>query len=319
VLFQAYIGENSMKANRPSRTAEHNALFRAIESVRTPQTRVVNDQMASHFLSIPFHLIALLARNPACRALLCRYIDYRWPGSRTSVIARTRLIDHYVTSALASGVSQVVLLGAGFDTRAYRLAGAERVRFFEVDHPNTLAVKKANVRRSIGTLPEHVKYIAMNFQHDSARQALGAVGFDPLGRSLFLWEGVSNYLSEESVRATLSFISGIAEGTQLVFTYVDEAVLRNPATFAGGREIQQTIAKIEEPWTFGIRPDSAAEFLRGCGLSLDSDLSASEYRKPYYHPGALIRGYEFYHVATAHVPGKAEHLCVEQPAEVNHA
>lgn len=303
-----------MKAHRPSRTAEHNALFRAIECARTPHQRIVNDQMASHFLALPFRITSLLALNPVCRALLCRYIDYRWPGSRTSLIARTRLIDDCVASALASGVRQVVLLGAGFDSRAYRIEGAERARFFEVDHPNTSAVKKAHVRRSLGALPEHVRYAAVNFQRDSVRQALEAAGFDSLGRSLFLWEGVSNYLTEESVRATLAFISGMAQGTQLVFSYVDEAVLRNPATFVGGREVQRTFAKIEEPWTFGLRPDGAAEFFRECGLSLDSDLSAGAYRRLYYGAGARIRGYEFYHIVTAHVPEGAEQL-----AEVPHA
>lgn len=306
-----------MKAHRPSRTAEHNALFRAIECARTPELRIVNDTMAACFLSAPFRLIALLSRHPACRSFLCRYIDYRWPGSRTSLIARTRWIDDYLASALASGIPQVVLLGAGFDSRGYRITGAEQARFFEVDHPNTSGVKKTHVIRSLGTLPSHVKYVVVNFQRDSVRKALEVADFDPHRRSVLLWEGVSNYLTEESVRETLSFISGLVEGTQLVFTYVDEAVLRNPRGFAGGAEVQQTFAKLEEPWTFGIRPDEAAEFFRECGLSLDSDLSAAEYRRLYYGAHTQIRGYEFYHVATAHVPDKAEWFRAEQPAEAH--
>jgi methyltransferase (TIGR00027 family) len=305
-----------MKAHRPSRTAEHNALFRAIECARAPQERIVNDWLACHFLTIPFRLTAVLSRNSACAMLLCRYIDYRWPGSRTSLIARTQLIDDYLTFALAAGVPQVVILGAGFDSRPYRITGAERAHFFEVDHPNTSAVKKAHIRRALGALPEHVKYVPVNFQRDALREALEAVGFDPLGRSLILWEGVSNYLTEDSVKATLAFIAGLAEGTVLIFTYVDEAVLHNPAQFAGGSEVQKAFARLEEPWTFGIRPDRASEFFRESGLCLDSDLSAAEYRKRCYATTARIRGYEFYHVVTAHVPNKAECFGGERALEV---
>jgi methyltransferase (TIGR00027 family) len=308
-----------MRAHRPSRTAEHNALFRAIECARAPQQRIVNDWLAQHFLSAPFRLTALLSRNPACAMLLCRYVDYRWPGSRTSLIARTRLMDDYLTLKLATGVPQVVILGAGFDSRAHRITGAERAHFFEVDHPNTSAVKKALIRRALGALPEHVKYVPVNFQRDPLPEALKAAGFDPLIRSLILWEGVSNYLTEDSVKATLTFIAGLAEGTVLIFTYVDEAVLHNPAQFAGGSEVQKTFARLEEPWTFGIRPDRASEFFRQSGLCLDSDLSAAEYRERYYGATPRIKGYEFYHVVTAHVPNKAECFRGEQALEVRYA
>lgn len=158
----------------------------------------------------------------------------------------------------------------------------------------------------------------MDFQTETLGQVLADAGFDARDRSLFLWEGVSNYLTEAAVRTTLSFIAGLTEGTELIFTYVDQSVIRNPSGFAGGREVQRTIAKLEEPWTFGIRPDSATEFLRECGLSLDSDLSAAEYRRLYYGRDNRIRGYEFYHVVTAHVP-RAGLPGAEQRQEVHHA
>jgi methyltransferase (TIGR00027 family) len=296
-----------MKPRRPSRTAEHNAFFRAIDCAALPEVRIVNDPLAFHFLDGSLRLTARLCRNPICSAALCRYIDHRWPGSRTSLIARTRLIDDHLATALARPFSQVVVLGAGFDSRAYRIAGAERATFFEVDHPNTSAAKRARLGRLLGTLPEHVKYVELNFQRDSLTQALEAAGFDPFLPSCVLWEGVSNYLTAESVEATLAFISNLVAGTQLIFTYVDESVLRDPAAFAGGVEVQRTITKLKEPWTFGIRPSNAANFFGERGLTLDSDVSAAEYRRLYYGNDTRISGYEFYHVVTAHVPGKISH------------
>jgi len=294
-----------MKAKSPSRTAEHNALFRAIEGARRPKDRIVDDRMALSFLSPSFRFVASLARNPLVSAMLCRYIDARWPGSRTSLLARTRLIDEYVTSALANGVSQIVVLGAGFDSRAYRLAEAERTWFFEIDHPNTSAVKKAHIERSLGVLPKHVTYVAADFECDQVPASLQAAGLDGSRPSLFLWEGVSNYLTEDAVRSTLSFIGSLAAGTALAFTYVDRAVLHDPTGFAGGREVQRTIARLEERWTFGIQPGRAPGFLKECGLDLDSDLSAADYRQRYYKNAARIRGYEFYHVIFGHVPSRA--------------
>lgn len=291
-----------MRDHAPSRTAEHNALFRAMECARAPQKRIVHDPLAKEFLGVFFRFVALLSRIPMISGLLCRYIDCRWPGSRTSVIARTRWIDDRLTAALADGVAQVVLLGAGFDSRAYRISGATRARFFEVDHPNTSATKWAHVRHIFGTLPEHVKYVPVDFQRDSLRDSLESAGFNPQSRTVVIWEGVSNYLTEQAVRKTLAFVADLSAGTTLVFTYVDRTVLDKPEQFAGGSEVQRLIAKLEEPWTFGIYPGEAPGFFRQCGLYLDSDLSAVEYRNQYYGTAKPINGYEFYHVVTAHVP-----------------
>ena len=310
-----------MRGHRPSRTAEHNALFRAIESSRPPQERMISDPIAFHFLDVPFRLTAFLSRSRAGRALLCRYIDNRWLGSRTSLIARTRWIDDYVTAAVASGVRQIVLLGAGFDSRAYRIPGVDRAKFFEVDHPNTSVVKRSHVNRGLGTLPTRVKYVPVDFERQSVQRALEDQdsGFDATSRALFLWEGVSNYLTEESVRATLLFLSGLSPGTQLIFTYVDEGVILDPSAFKGGREVQGTFAKLDEPWTFGIRPDRAGAFFSECGLCLDSDLSAPEYRRLYYRDCERIKGYEFYHLVTAHVPSSEDRLRAGQIAEAQSA
>lgn len=308
-----------MKAHRPSRTAEHNALFRAIEYARRTDDQIVTDPIAKEFLTTSFRLVARLSEIRFCSALLCRYIDYRWPGARTSLVARTRLIDDHVASAISLGISQIVILGAGLDSRAYRIAGAERLRFFEVDHPNTSEVKRANIQRLFGALPAYVRYIALDFRCDQVPRSLEVAGFNPFERSLIIWEGVSNYLTEDAVRSTLSFVGSLVQGTELIFTYVNEAVLHDPAFFDGGREVQRTISRLEEPWTFGIRPEHASQFLKECGLCLDSDHSAADYRSLYYDTATLIRGYEFYHVVRAHVGDKNENSKAGSAQEIRHA
>ena len=109
-----------MKDREASRTAEYMALFRALESTLADRRRLLHDPFASGFLTHRLRFLVGLARVPMVGALVRAYIDRHWPGARTSAVARTRFIDDAAESALRMGVAQVVILGAGFDSRAYR-------------------------------------------------------------------------------------------------------------------------------------------------------------------------------------------------------
>jgi methyltransferase (TIGR00027 family) len=115
-----------MKEGRASRTAEYMALFRALEATRSAGRRVFEDRFAAAFLSPQLRLVVGLSRVPGVGALVRAYIDRRWPGARTSAVARTRFIDDAAKEALGSGIEQVIILGAGFDARAYRIAAMAR-------------------------------------------------------------------------------------------------------------------------------------------------------------------------------------------------
>src|SRR5262250_473129 len=111
-----------MREGHASRTAEQNALFRALEASQPPDQRVCDDPLARHFLSWPFTLVMRIAAIPGVATFVRSYIDRRWPGVRSSVVARTRLIDDLIATALDEAIEQLVILGAGFDSRAYRLS-----------------------------------------------------------------------------------------------------------------------------------------------------------------------------------------------------
>src|SRR2546422_6669942 len=224
-----------MFADRPSRTAQHNALFRAMEQ-RLPRP-LFADPWARRFLSGRYRLAALL---PA--TVLARAIDARWPGPRAAVSVRTRWLDDAITAALARGLDQLVLLGAGFDARAHRLPGIERVRVFEVDHPATQAMK----RRVVGAAPAHVSYVPVIFGRDTLPDALERAGLRNEARTLFLWEGVTNYLDEPTVDSTLRFAARAAQA--LLFTYVDRAVIDGEKIFTGGPESVAHVKKLGEPF-----------------------------------------------------------------------
>jgi methyltransferase (TIGR00027 family) len=274
-----------MQSDRPSRTAQHNALFRALEQ-RLPSP-LFRDPWAKRFLRGRYRLAALL---PA--AAVARAIDARWPGPRAAVCVRTRWIDDAIAAAQTAGLDQIVLLGAGFDARAHRLPGIERVRVFEVDHPATQAMK----RRVVGAERAHVTYVPVDLTRDALPDALARAGLLPHARTLLLWEGVTNYLDEPTVDATLRYAARIAQ--QVLFTYVDRAVISGQTAFEGGEESVAYVQKLGEPFTFGFDPRDLSAYLDARGLALEHDLPLSEVARLYYgDAGPPVSAY--YHVVAA--------------------
>lgn len=284
------------------------ALFRALESARRPAKRLFKDPLARRLLDCRLRLVVRLSRVPVIGIAIPWFIDRRWPGARTSAVARTRLIDDALGNALHAGVGQVVILGAGFDCRAYRIPGIEHTRVFEVDHPATLAAKKERVAQRLGALPAHVVYVGVDFNRQTLAEAMEPSGFDPTVRTFFIWEGVTNYLTAEAVDATLRYVRAhAAPGSQLLFTYVHRGVLDGSVPFAGTENLVNTLARAGEPWTFGFHPQELPAYLRVRGFELMEDVGATEYRSRYWGTRARrLRGYEFYRAALAEVRDTSE-------------
>ena len=278
-----------MRTGKPSHTAQHNALFRALEQgLPRPLFR---DPWARRFLRGRYRAVSWL---PA--AAVARFIDHRWPGPRAAVAVRTRYLDDAILRALETGLDQLVILGAGFDSRAHRLPGLEAVAVFEVDHPQTQAMKRAVVQAG----PRQVRYVPTDFVHGGLEGALSRAGFREGARTLFLWEGVTNYLDETSVDRTLRFIAQAGRG--VLFTYIDRAILEGPARFMGAAESMALVEKLGEPFTFGLDPREIASYLRARGLFLREDLALSEVATRYYPEGGP-KVSAYYHVVAAECRG----------------
>lgn len=295
-----------MREGRGSRTAEQNALFRALESALPESRRLFEDRLARTFLTWPLTLVARLAVIPGLRELVPWFIDTRWPGVRSSVVARTRLIDDAIAASLVEHIEQLVVLGAGFDSRAYRLPGLRGITVFEVDHPDTQTIKQRALERALSNPPKHVRFVAIDFnQHDLA-SVMVAAGYRESARTFFLWEGVTNYLTEAAVDTTLRWCSRASPGSLLLFTYVHRDVLTRPSAFIGTKNLFASLERAGERFTFGTEPSQLPEFVAERGLSLENDVGAAEYRERYFGDAARrTRGHEFYRVAFARVGNRA--------------
>jgi methyltransferase (TIGR00027 family) len=285
-----------MRAGQPSRTARQNALFRALEARRPAADRVADDPLAVKFLSPEFRALAAVGRVPPARRLIESVIDRRWPCVRGGVVARTRLIDEAIGAALP-GVEQVLILGAGFDSRAYRLAQLRDVAVFEVDHPATQAAKRRILRNGSVQIPASARFVPVEFGVDDPAAKLAESGFASGMPTLVLWEGVTNYLDPVSVDATFRFLaSAIAPGSPVLFTYVDRAMLDGSAEFEGAATTLRAVSRVGEPLTFGLNPTEVPGYLSDRGFDLESDTVVRDAAKRFYPAGACPSAPDYYHV-----------------------
>jgi methyltransferase (TIGR00027 family) len=262
-----------------SRTAEHVALFRALESRR--KDGLFTDAYATRFLPPRYRWLARAATLPPVGHGIARLIDRRYPGGpRMSAIARTRLIDDLLAEAEPA---QVLLLGAGYDSRAHRIPGIPTT--YEVDHPATQRAKRRRVPDR-----DHVHYIPVDLNEQALGEALDRAGF-PRKRTAVIWEGVTNYLTEEAVDRTLrDLAAATAHGSTVILTYVDRAALDDDT------EWHRSVRRVGEPWTFGLHPGDVPAYLDERGLELRGDLSTREAAQRYHREGPAA---EFYRVAWA--------------------
>ena len=174
---------------------------------------------------------------------------------------RTRFLDDLVQSTEAS---QVVILGAGLDTRAARLA-RPGLRFFEVDHPTTQAIKQARLAKLDAYPVDAATYAGCDFETQAPLDQLAASGFDADQPALVLWEGVVPYLTEEAVRATLT---GLAEGLHpdsvIVFDTISKTVAHNRSRREADQKLSALVDDVGEPFRFGL--DDPTPLCSDCGL-----------------------------------------------------
>ena len=282
-----------MRDGRPSRTAEYVAFFRALEAGR--RRPLFYDAYAPSFLGLRLRTAAAIGRMPVLGALVPAYVDRRYPGPRPSLVARTRAIDDVTTAALEDGAEQLVILGAGYDTRAYRLPAAARVKTFEVDHPSTQARKVGPIATTFGRIPANVRFVAVDFEADDLGAKLADAGLDPEAPTFFIWEGVLGYLEPEAIDATLGWIAATgARGSRVVFTYIDESAV---SLDAWDESWVQAVGRAGEPFRTALDPAGLSDFLAARGLRLLSDESTAEAAARYgLRPRRMPR---FYRVALA--------------------
>jgi methyltransferase (TIGR00027 family) len=267
-----------MDESLPSRTCLYVAAARAL-GARDPDAAVRNPDYLAERLLGPDER-ALVADQACVQALDEDYVEasnnMEAMGSAMMLQVRTRFIEERLTHAIQNGATQLVILGAGFDTRAYRLTDLLRgARVFEVDRPSTQEYKMRRIREAGIEVPENLSYVPVDFRRDQLQSVLHAAGYDSRQLTFFIWEGVTMYLPEAAIEETLSWIGAQAPGSAVVFDFIYRGLLHFVTTISldqlpeGAKQAIARLRKLEagEPWIFGF-PATESEYLAKFGLTM---------------------------------------------------
>ncbi|MFF5075845.1 class I SAM-dependent methyltransferase [Actinoplanes sp. NPDC000266] len=246
------------------RTASGAGMMRALEAHARPP--LFDDPWAGPFLT---GWPAVIVRHRVLRHVFLRLLERFGPGFYGAVVCRTRAIDEAYREALAGGITQVVILGAGMDSRPYRMAAP---RVWELDLPAVQEAKKSVVRRRMGRLPGHVTYAPIDL---ATQRPDGVAEIDPGQPALLLCEAVTMYLPPPAVETILSYAGSLPPGSRFVLTYMPRSVAEDPRHAAWARRLS---------WRSAFAPDELVRHLAGHGLRVLADLGAEDYQERFLRP-----------------------------------
>ena len=274
-----------MPRNPVAQTAFGPIVLAAVEQNEPPGHRLVDDDLAELFLPAALRLLVGATRWGPARRLMIRASEFTGPGLWANLACRKHFIDDKLKAALSDikDIDAVVILGAGLDTRAYRLTRQVRIPVFEVDLPVNIAMKAKTVRRVLGDLPLSVRLAALDFENDDLLTALAEHGYHTDYRAFFVCEGVTQYLTEDGVRRTLEGLRAAASGSRLVFTYVRRAFIDGTDRY-GTRTLYRNTRQRHQLWQFGLEPDEVAGFIGDYGWRLVEQAGPEEFVQRYVEP-----------------------------------
>jgi methyltransferase (TIGR00027 family) len=259
-----------MQLGMPSRTAWVAAAHRAAHQV-LEQGRIFADPLALRILGEDAQTIA-------------RWAEERPSGRRMRIFiaARTRFAEDALAAAVERGVRQVVVLGAGLDTYAYRSTSGDRIPIFEVDHLATQAWKRQRLEDAAIPLPPSLTFAPVDFEHETLAEGLAVAGFNPEQRTFFTWLGVVPYLTEEAVRSTLGFIASLPNGAHVVFDYSDPPASLSAELRTAHERRAARVAALGEAWVNYFERDKLRDMLMALGFSEVEDLGPPQIASLYF-------------------------------------
>jgi methyltransferase (TIGR00027 family) len=277
-----------MARNPAAQTAFGPMVQVAIEQYEPPHRRLVSDDLALSILPAGQRVLVHAMRWKPLRRLTIAAGERAVPGSWSLITCRKRFIDDKLTEALGN-IDAVVVLGAGMDTKAYRLARRSDVPAFEVDLPVNIVRKKPAVERAIGAVPASVRLVPLDFEHDDLIGALTGQGYRRDARTFFIWEGVTQYLTEDAVRATLTALQGAPAGSRLAFTYVRKDFI-DGVNMYDAAVLYKRFRQRQQVWRFGLDPEAVSGFVAEYGWRLVEQAGPDYFLDRYIRPTARNLG-----------------------------
>ena len=290
-----------MEDSTASRTALGVSLVRAVHARIDPDPVIADDwgdRLVPDWARDEFRQMVLARMTPAERdramAAPATILDDFFPRQDMygNAVMRARWSEDALADAVAEGLRQYVIVGAGFDSFALRRpAFAEGVEIFEIDHPATQSLKLDQLRAAGVADPPGVHFIAADLARETIGSALSRAPFDPGARVFFSWLGVTSYLTRGANIASLSAMAASAPGSLIAFSYLDQAIFEMPAPADAPegetlRDLATMVAHLGEPFVSGFDPALLDGELGELGLDLIEDLNGPDLAVRYGRVGA---------------------------------
>ena len=253
----------------------------AMEQYFPKEQRIIEDDLAYRIMPFGARAFLRLMRLNWVRDWMVRLTEKDAPGIWGGMVCRKRYIDEKLTDSL-NQIDAVVNLGAGFDTRAYRMPALSDLPVWEVDQPENIQSKRIRLCKALGIIPPQVKLVAIDFDREDLGAVLESYGYVPAKRTFFIWEAVTQYLTEKGIRSTFDFLAQAAPGSRLAFTYVRRNFLEGRALYGWEKGYREFV--LTKLWIFGMEPETWPDFLKEYGWRVIADVGydqmAAQYVKP---------------------------------------
>lgn len=266
-----------------ARSADGPMMFPALEMRYPERQRIIADEFAVRMLSPALRITVRTVGWRPLRNLLERALDKQLPGIWGGMVARKRYADDQVADALAAGISQFVVLGAGFDTRAFRLIAPSGADAFEVDLPDNVERKKEILERLFERVPEHVTLVPVDFETNDLVDSLAAHGLQSERPTMYIIEAVTQYLTEAAIDRLFTALATAPASSRLIFTYIRRDFLDGQQLDGWDKAYKQWVVN-DRVWRFGLSPTSVGDFLQRYGWTEREQVGHDEYRARYFEP-----------------------------------
>jgi methyltransferase (TIGR00027 family) len=254
----------------------------AVEQHFPEEQRIIEDNLAYSILPFSMRAFVHLTRPVFIRDWMIRSSEKSAPGIWGGLMCRKRYIDQKLIESIDQ-IDAVLDLGAGFDTRAYRLPALADMPVWEVDQPENIGPKQARLRKLLGEVPTHVKLVPIDFDREELEAVLARYGYSAEMRTFFILEAVTQYLTEAGIRSTFEFLGGAAPGSRLAFTYVLKGFIDGQVMYGQENLYKQYIVR-DKIWLFGMDPEGVANLLGSYGWRVVEHLGYEELAERYVKP-----------------------------------
>jgi len=254
----------------------------AIEQSFPKEQRIIEDGLASRILPVVMQTFVKLMTLTPIRNWMIRATEKDLPGIWSCMMCRKRYIDEKLTNSV-NQINAVVNLGAGYDTRIYRLQFLSVIPIWEVDQLENIQTKQIRLRKLFGKIPSYVKLIAIDFDHEKINQVLESKGYNSNKKTFFIMEAVTQYLTDAGIKSTFDFLAGAAPGSLLTFTYIRKDFLNGQKFYGWEKGYKKYIIE-EKIWIFGLNPEEWPNFLKQYGWKVKEDIGFEELAEKYVKP-----------------------------------